>query len=132
MLDLVAAAPSDRLKRFGRAVAEALTVRELTQRELAAKLSVSQPAVSDWINADSEPAPEMVFAAEKALGQPPGTLSRHLGYLPPAAVKHVATVKDAILSDSSLSADEKQMLLGAYAAAVAGKATRRGRPSKRA
>lgn len=130
MLNMVAKT-DNRLRDFGRALREALSVQKMTQEGLGDRLGVSQPAVSDWINGESEPAPEMVFVIESQLKIPPGSLSRHLGYLPPQALKHVATVRDAIMGDTSLSVAEKEMLLGAYSAAVAGKARKTGRPAKR-
>lgn len=38
-----------------------------------------------WLKAESEPFPWQVFAIERAVSVPPGTLSRTLGYLPPEA-----------------------------------------------
>ena len=124
MLDLVAATADKRLRDFGDALREALSVQKLRQRDLGDRLGVTQVAVSDWINCQSEPSPETVFIMEHELRLAPGTLSRHLGYLPPKAATHVATVREAILGDSSLTGAEKEMLLGAYTAAVQGKRSR--------
>lgn len=115
---------------FGRALGDSLSVRRVTQRELADRLGVKQPTVSAWISGDAEPAPEIVFRIEEALELGPGTLSRHLGYLPPAAVKTSAGVETAILDDPTLSIDAKNALLGAYRAVAGSGKTKRGRPKK--
>lgn len=64
----------------------------MSRGELAARVaeisgeSVTESAVSLWMTAKSEPTRRKVFALEQALGVAPGTLSRHLGYLPVDAV----------------------------------------------
>src|SRR5688500_13111052 len=89
MLRLVEASPEERAL-FGRAVSEELGTTP--RKELAAQVaklsgeSVSESAVSQWITGTNEPTRRKVFAIEKALGVQPGTLSRHLGYLPVDAV----------------------------------------------
>lgn len=65
---------------------------KMTRAELAAEVAklsgetVTESAVSLWLTAKSEPTRRKVFAIEKAVGCEPGTLSRHLGYLPVDAV----------------------------------------------
>jgi hypothetical protein len=49
---------------------------------LAAALGVSERTVRSWTRAERLTAPGVVFALEDRLGVAPGTLSRHLGYLP--------------------------------------------------
>lgn len=58
----------------------------VTHRELADRLGWKQHTrIYNWLNMKVEPAPYQVFAIERAIGVPPGTLSRTLGYLPPEA-----------------------------------------------
>lgn len=120
----------ERATAFGQALGDAMAVRKVKQRELAEALGVKQPTVSAWITGDAEPAPEVVFRAEEHLRLAPGTLSRHLGYLPPSAKKMIANVEDAILNDATLSAEMKTALLGAYHAVIGHAPPRRGRPRK--
>lgn len=49
---------------------------------LAAVLGVSERTVRSWARAERSTSPEVVFALERRLSVAPGTLSRHLGYLP--------------------------------------------------
>jgi transcriptional regulator with XRE-family HTH domain len=79
--------------------------------------SVTPQAVSLWLRAQSEPSRRKVFALEKALGAAPGTLSRHLGYLPPEARPSRAVV-EALESDAGLDARAVRMLTAAYREAV--------------
>lgn len=116
---------------FGRALREARTVKGVTQDDLAEALGLKQPTVAAWEQGISAPnTVAITFAVERALRARPGSLSRHLGYLPPEAVKSVATVESSILEDPALSPAEREMLLGAYRAAVATKRRKPGRPSK--
>ena len=115
----------DRQRAFGNALREALAVQKMTQGDLAEVLGVRQPTVSGWINGISPPdSVDQTFAVERALKVRPGSLSRHLGYLPPEAVKNVATVRAAVMEDPTLSADEKSMILAAYDAATSTKRRR--------
>lgn len=121
----------ERKASFGEALRSALVVAKKTQQDLGDHLGISQGAVSDWVRGTWEPAgPDVVFSAEAFLELEPGTLSRHLGYLPVEAVKSVATVDQSIRSDPALEPAEREMLLGAYNAAVARKRSRLGRPRK--
>jgi transcriptional regulator with XRE-family HTH domain len=109
----------DRQRAFGNALREALTVQKMTQGDLAEALGVRQPTVSGWITGISAPdSVDQTFAIERALKVRPGSLSRHLDYLPLEAVRSVATVRAALMEDPELSADEKSMLLAAYEAAT--------------
>lgn len=119
----------ERRRAFGGALQKALTVKRMTQVDLAEALGVKQPTVSGWLNAIAAPdSPSLVFDIERALDLTPGSLSKHLGFLPIDAVRSVATVRSAIMDDAALSADEKTMLLGAYEAAA--KSHRRKRPGR--
>lgn len=49
---------------------------------LAAAVGVRERTIRSWTRAERRPAPDVVFALEERLAVTPGTLSRHLGYLP--------------------------------------------------
>jgi hypothetical protein len=68
----------------------------------------------------------VVYAAEKALGLTPGTLSRLLGYLPPARPAKAALggVRDAIRNDPLLTDKEKRSLVSLYESLTAGRSGR--------
>ncbi len=83
MLSLVTPSQST-YERFLAALREAREAAELTQAELAQKMGVAgQTTIQGWESGrGAKLDPERVFELEKALGLRPGTLSRHLGYLP--------------------------------------------------
>lgn len=89
---------------FGRALDEALTIRGLTQTEVATRLGTTQSTVSAWKRGQCEPDMDTVFALEELLGLRPGHLSRHLGYLPVTVEIALPTVEDTI-SRSDLADD---------------------------
>jgi transcriptional regulator with XRE-family HTH domain len=74
--------------------------------------SVSEAAISQWTTGKNEPTRRKVFALESVLGVPPGSLSRHLGYLPTDAVPAVSP-EEAIAADTSLLSDTRAMLIAA-------------------
>lgn len=49
---------------------------------LAAVLGVGERTIRSWARAERSTSPDVVFALEDRLAAAPGTLSRHLGYLP--------------------------------------------------
>lgn len=49
---------------------------------LAGALGVGERTVRSWARAERSTSPDVVFALEHRLAVAPGTLSRHLGYLP--------------------------------------------------
>lgn len=127
------AAPTEdeaRRRAFGAALRDVLRVRGITQEELAAMVGdVSQAAISAWLSGASAPrSVSLTFAVERALKVKPGSLSQHLGYLPPEALSGPrASVESAVLEDPGLTSDEKEILLAGYRAA---KKRHRGRPTK--
>lgn len=121
---------AERRRAFGEALRMAMTSRGYTQEALADAIGVKQGAVSQWVSGTRQPPLDTTFELERLLGQRPGALTRHLGYLPLDAVKSVATVESSIVEDGTLTEPEKQMLLGAYRAAMAAKVNRKGRPRK--
>lgn len=71
---------------FVRALTWVLEHNEITHRDLAERLGwKNHTRIYAWLNASREPTPAQVFAIERIVPVPPGTLSRTLGYLPPEA-----------------------------------------------
>lgn len=104
---------------FMRALIWLLNERGLSQRELAVQLGrASYTPFYRWAEFRAEPQPAEVFAIEKILDVPPGTLSRHLGYLPPEARSSAppgSTFEEAIRSDPELNDLGRRVLRAVYA-----------------
>lgn len=117
---------------FASALVDAMNVRRTTQRALADELGTTQPAVSAWTRADAEPAPETVFALERALDLPPGHLSRLLGYLPlDAGTASESSFEATVVGDPLLDETGKRVLFALYRELVSRPSARRGRPPTR-
>jgi len=71
--------------------------------EAADDLGASPRTVRSWIRGERVPAPSMVFALERHLALPPGTLSTHLGYLPASS----DDVSRELHADATLMAREE-------------------------
>lgn len=101
-----------------RAFADALRLHlgDVTQAELARRVGIKQQAIQQWLSCTTDPAPVNVFAAEKALGLPPGALSHVFGYLPVGAWSTEA----AIGADPMLDAAGKATVLRVYRSQVEG------------
>jgi transcriptional regulator with XRE-family HTH domain len=116
-----------RQRAFGEALAGARAAAGLTQEDFAEKMGLKQSTVSGWENGLVQPdAVDHAFRAEQVLRVAPGSLSRHLGYLPPDAVAIAEHFEDAIQYDPALDADARELLLNTYRM-VTGRG-RRGRP----
>lgn len=127
-------AASERRRAFGNALADAMSVRDLTQSGLGKLIGgVSQPSISAWLSGESKPEADVVFEIERVLELPPGHLSRHLGYLPIEAVKAPpATFEAVVMSDPLLDDPAKRGLLAMYRELTSRRLTSRGgRPKKR-
>jgi len=69
--------------KFGRALAKAREARGFSQAEFADRHDVSPASISQWEAGVYVPKkPSIVFNLERDLDLEPGTLSRHLGYVP--------------------------------------------------
>lgn len=89
----------------------ALEDNGVAQAQLAEALGgFAQSTVSAWISGAATPVPDIVFRIEGALSVDPGTLSRHLGYLPATE----GCVEAAIAADPSLGDRERTLLLSHY------------------
>jgi transcriptional regulator with XRE-family HTH domain len=115
-------ASAEQRRGFGAAVFAARKAAGLRQEDLAARLfgadqaRKSQPTVSFWESGTHEPEAEMVFAIERAIGVDPGSLSRHLGYVPadidPASI--ALDVLTSIQNDPLLSREARRRLVTLY------------------
>jgi transcriptional regulator with XRE-family HTH domain len=110
-------ADEERRRAFGEALIEARLARRLTQGELVARLGGGTSSkVSEWEHGISEPRPHTVFAIEKALEVYPGSLARHLGYVP---LEGAGCTLDAIVSaDSTLPDAYRKALVAMYRSVV--------------
>ena len=111
-----------RLRPFGEALAEALTVRGWTQRELADALGITQSAISAWKYGNAEPAPVTVFRIERVLGVEPGTLSVHLGFLPLGAGSAEVSFDAVVACDPRLDEQARRVLRATYRELAQGQA----------
>lgn len=98
---------------FGTALAGALRARGTTQHGLGRSLGIGQSTISAWVADRAVPSQFVVFKVEAALELSPGTLSRHLGYLPvDAAVP--STVLECIAVDPALTDGQRAALRAVY------------------
>lgn len=99
---------------FGAALAEAMSSVGMRQADLAERFGTSQSTVSAWMHG-KKTRPVVVFAIEDILGLDPGTLSRHLGYLPVVTKGATpATFDDCVEGDRLLSASQKSVVKQMY------------------
>lgn len=63
-----------------------------------------------WLNFKAEPQPHEVFAMERWLGVPHGTLSRSLGYLPPEARGESANWEEGMDNDPTVPPWAKRLI----------------------
>lgn len=119
-------------RAFGEALAEAMSIREFTQVQVADLLGMTQSSVSAWRSGIAAPDPDIIFELERMLSLAPGHLSRHLGFLPLEAGKRApASVRDAVIGDSLLGEQAKRAVLAVYEELKSRGGVRRGRPSAR-
>lgn len=64
--------------------------------ELAEALDVSERTIRSWTRAERLTSPDVVFTLEDRLGVTPGTLSRHLGYLPVGRDEAERMIEDTV------------------------------------
>lgn len=112
---------ADRRRCLRRAFIDDLYVilerKGITQRQLRDDLGWSSHTyMNRWRNLVTEPDPEEVFALEEYLEIAPGTLSRHLGYLPVAVEKQSrpAGFEAIVTADEILPDWGKEILLTSY------------------
>lgn len=115
---------------FIRALYWLLDERGLSQRDLAEGMGWStHTRIGPWKNLRGEPEPWEVFGLERLLKVPPGTLSRHLGYLPPEArsSQTAQSVEEAITADPMLPDWGKRLLTSSYREIINSRSGRRRR-----
>lgn len=99
---------------FARIFTWVLENNGVTHRELAVRLGwKNHTRIYSWLNMKGEPFPWQVFAIERVVGCPPGTLSRPLGYLPPEARSAggaTVSLVEAIDADPYLPAAAKRVM----------------------
>jgi transcriptional regulator with XRE-family HTH domain len=117
---------------FGKALAEAMRVRQITQMRLGEDLGdMRQSSISAWRSGNALPPDiETVFRLEKVLKVPAGHLSRVLGFMP-VERGQLATidVTEAVMTDGRLDAAGRRMVLGVYDELIAN--AKRRHPSAR-
>lgn len=89
----------------------------MSQTALAGVLGRAQNTVSTWVAGDAAPSPEVVFEVEGHLGLRPGSLSRHLGYVP--APDGDEAVVAAVEADPRLTDDQRDRLIGLFLELIA-------------
>lgn len=106
--------------RFGTAFADALAARGWSQRGFASHYGTTQTTINRWCSGDV-PDPHTVFDLEQTLDLEPGSLSRHLGFVPdgPGRRKRPDTVA-AITADPALDDRARAVMLAVYRALTDG------------
>lgn len=89
-----------------------------------------QNTVAGWESGRYALKPPKVFAIERALELPPGTISRLAGYLP-VDTSEARKVADVIDADPGLSPEQKEDLLAVYDGMVARTRARRREQRRR-
>lgn len=117
---------------FGRALNEAMSVRQMTQERLGERLGdMGQSTISAWKSGHALPPDiETVFQLEKVLKLPAGHLSRLLGFMPVSRDRVELDVTAAVMADERLDGAGRRMVLGVYDELIA--AAKRRHPSARA
>lgn len=106
---------SRRLRKFGEALAQAMSLRKMTHRRLGEEIGVTQSAISAWKSGAAEPSSRTVFAIERVLQLPPGHLSRNLGYLPvDGRTSQTVSFEQVVIGDPMLAEDQKRGLIALY------------------
>lgn len=108
-------ATPEQKKAFGEALMAALEARNLRPPDLvdvvtAADRNSASNLVKNWINGKTEPSRPTVIAVEAFLDLVPGTLSRHLGWLPVGAPE-VPEPEAAVIADTRFTGEQRRILL---------------------
>ena len=96
--------------KFQQALERALVGR--SQAEVARESGVAASTISTWLSGGGAN-PEQVFAVERVLDGP-GTLSKHLGYVPVGTGPAPVDVIEAIEADDDLPGPDKDALVFLY------------------
>jgi transcriptional regulator with XRE-family HTH domain len=129
----------EQMAAFGQAIAEELRSRGLTQAQLRRDLeealgdTIHQTTVSNWVAGKHEPSRTQAILLEEFLRAAPGSLTRHIGYLPLTAHPTIDVI-DAIGADPGLTPEQREDLTAQYEGMLARTRARRlqqPRPSER-
>lgn len=106
--------PVENVKQFARALDDAIQRSGLSGPRIAEKatatgVNVAQSTIATWLGGKRPGRPAQVFAVEKALDLPPGSLSAYLGYLPTGLYR--VGIEAAIAMDDTLDERARQSLL---------------------
>lgn len=113
------------MKKIGAAIRKARAAASMSQTTLGELVGLDQGTVSLWEQGKREMSLDQIGQVEAALGKPKGWLLVAAG-----CVAEVRTVPAALAMDGTISADSRELLLGAYERAVA-LAAERPTPSPR-
>lgn len=82
------------------------------QRVVAERLGVPTTTLSGWVTGTRMPSIEEAIRLEEAMELEPGTLTIHLGFLPPAARDvNIVSVEEAVIADERLDGEQKRIVL---------------------
>ena len=107
--------PNVQPSRLSRAVKQARENSGVTQAELARRMGVTQPQISQW-ETSREPDLDNVARIETGLELRRGAILRLAGY-----VENGSSVEEVIQQDASLSSTTRRLLLAALAEARRGR-----------
>ena len=84
---------------------------DLSRRLAELGVDRHEQTIGQWCKGLSEPRRSEVFAIEQVCGVEPGTLSRHLGYVP-VDVDPSVTIEQLIAADPDLTEEDRHLVLG--------------------
>lgn len=119
------------LAEFGAAIRAARTEKKILQSELAEAVGSTQSLVSAYEKGEHEPPREVVYAIERALDAPAGSLSRFLGYLPvDYDGRTPLSFREFLMRDeSTLTPDQRRVFLDLYRQFTGAETTTRSKSS---
>ena len=100
--------PSARRPPVCAALRRAREEAELTQEQLAGRMSLAQSSIQKW-EGSREPKLDRIAALEEAMGYTRGHVLRLAGY-----VEVATTAREALLADPSLTPDHQELIVCAY------------------
>ncbi len=116
--------PAPGLEAFRASAEAAMAAADMDWYDLGRELGVTHQAVRNYFSGETYLRPDRCFRIEQILGVQPGSLSRHLGYLPLDAVAS-RTVPAAARADRRLDDDAVDVVITVYETAVAQTRARR-------
>lgn len=124
-------ATDEQKREFSLALRAARMAADLSQQRLSDLLSdhvdrrVPQETYSAWDRGVNTPQPSDLFALEEILRVPPGSLSRHLGFLPVDVVEAPpADTVTAVRQDRALERWQQDIIINTYESFISGSSRR--------